>query len=163
MSNIYQITGEYQNLVRILTENEGELTPEIEQALAINKDELQAKGINYGFVIKNIDAEIDIIDSEIKRLQGLKKVRTNAIERLKTTLQGAMELYEIQELKTPIIKINFRKSESTEFSNVADIPEDYITIKMERIPNKVAIKDAIKQGIEVPGAFIQTNYNLQIK
>ena len=163
MSNIYQITGEYQNLVRILTENEGELTPEIEQALAINKDELQAKGINYGFVIKNIDAEIDIIDSEIKRLQGLKKVRTNAIERLKTTLQSAMELYEIQELKTPIIKINFRKSESTEFSNVADIPEDYITIKMERIPNKVAIKDAIKQGIEVPGAFIQTNYNLQIK
>jgi len=163
MSNIYQITGEYQNLVRILTENEGELTSELETALAINKDELQAKGVNYGFVIKTIESEIDIIDAEIKRLQGLKKVRVNATDRLKDTLTKAMELYEIDELKTPIIKINFRKSESVEITDQTQLPPEYIMVKMEKVPMKIEIKKALKDGVEVPGAYLSINQNIQIK
>jgi hypothetical protein len=163
MSNIYQITGEYQNLVRILTENEGELTPELETALAINKDELQAKGISYAFVIKTIESEIDIIDAEIKRLQGLKKVRVNATDRLKDTLTKAMELYEIDELKTPIIKINFRKSESVEITDQTQLPPEYIMVKMEKVPMKIEIKKALKEGTEVPGAYLSINQNIQIK
>ena len=163
MSNIYQITGEYQNLVRILTENEGELTSELETALAINKDELQAKGINYAFVIKTIESEIDIIDAEIKRLQGLKKVRVNATDRLKDTLTKAMELYEIDELKTPIIKINFRKSESVEITDQTQLPPEYFMVKMEKVPMKIEIKKALKEGVEVPGAYLSINQNIQIK
>jgi len=163
MSNIYQITGEYQNLVRILTENEGELTSELETALAINKDELQAKGISYAFVIKTIESEIDIIDAEIKRLQGLKKVRVNATDRLKDTLTKAMELYEIDELKTPIIKINFRKSESVEITDQTQLPPEYIMVKMEKVPMKIEIKKALKEGTEVPGAYLSINQNIQIK
>jgi hypothetical protein len=163
MSNIFQIQNEYLQLIDKLIQNEGELTPELDIELAINKEELQAKAINYGFVVKQLDAEVDIIDLEIGRLQGLKKVRNNAIERLKTNLKNAMELYEMTEIKSPIIKINFRKSESVEFTNLVDVPEDYFTIKVEKIPNKIAIKDAIKSGIEVPGACISINQNIQIK
>jgi hypothetical protein len=163
MSNIFQIQNEYLQLIDKLIQNEGELTPELDIELAINKEELQSKGVNYGFVVRQLESDIDIIDSEIKRLQGLKKVRNNAIERLKTNLKNAMELYEMTEIKSPIIKINFRKSESVEFTNLVDVPEDYFTIKVEKIPNKIAIKDAIKSGIEVPGACISINQNIQIK
>lgn len=163
MSNIFQIQNQYLQLIDKLIQNEGELTPELDTELAINKEELQSKGVNYGFVVRQLESDIDIIDSEIKRLQGLKKVRNNAIERLKTNLKNAMELYEMTEIKSPIIKINFRKSESVEFTNLVDVPEDYFTIKVEKIPNKIAIKDAIKSGIEVPGACISVNQNIQIK
>ena len=37
MSNIYKIETEYRDLISVLVENGGELTPEIEQALQINQ------------------------------------------------------------------------------------------------------------------------------
>jgi len=163
MSNIYQIQSEYLTLVNSIIESEGELTPEIEQALAINKEELQAKGINYGFVVKSLESDIDIIDAEVKRLQGLKKVRTNAIERLKSTLKQAMELYEVTEIKSPIIKINFRKSESVEIVDEALLDASYMVEKVTHAPDKAAIKEAIKSGKDVQGAVIQVNQNIQIK
>ena len=161
--NIYQLTTEYKQLESILIENEGELTPELEQALQINQDQLQAKGISYGYVIKSIEAESDIIDAEIKRLTQLKKVRDNAVERLKTTLKQAMEMYGVLELKTPTLKISFRKSESVEIIDMDLLDEKYITKKTTEMANKTEIKEALKRGEVIEGAELRTNNNLQIK
>ena len=161
--NIYQLTTEYKQLESILIENEGELTPDLEQALQINQDQLQAKGISYGYVIKSIEAESDIIDAEIKRLTQLKKVRDNAAERLKTTLKQAMEMYGVLELKTPTLKISFRKSESVEIIDMDLLDEKYITKKTTEMPNKTEIKEALKRGEVIEGAELRTNNNLQIK
>ena len=161
--NLYQLTTEYKQLESILIENEGELTPELEQALQINQDQLQAKGISYGYVIKSIEAESDIIDAEIKRLTQLKKVRDNAVERLKTTLKQAMEMYGVLELKTPTLKISFRKSESVEIIDMDLLDEKYITKKTTEMANKTEIKEALKRGEVIEGAELRTNNNLQIK
>lgn len=161
--NLYQLTTEYKQLESILIENEGELTPDLEQALQINQDQLQAKGISYGYVIKSIEAESDIIDAEIKRLTQLKKVRDNAAERLKTTLKQAMEMYGVLELKTPTLKISFRKSESVEIIDMDLLDEKYITKKTTEMPNKTEIKEALKRGEVIEGAELRTNNNLQIK
>jgi hypothetical protein len=82
MSNIYNITTEFLQLEAQLIENGGELTEQLEQALIINKDELQHKSIQYGYVIKSLSDNVDAIDNEIKRLQSIKKVNENAIDRL---------------------------------------------------------------------------------
>lgn len=161
--NLYQLTTEYKQLESILIENEGELTPDLEQALQINQDQLQAKGISYGYVIKSIEAESDIIDTEIKRLTQLKKVRDNAVERLKTTLKQAMEMYGVLELKTPTLKISFRKSESVEIIDMDLLDKKYITVKTTEMPNKTEIKEALKRGEVIEGAELRTNNNLQIK
>lgn len=161
--NLFQIQNEYLQLAEVLLNNEGELTPELETALAINKDQLQAKGSGYGFVIKDFEAEIDIIDSEIKRLTELKKQRNNAIERLKTTLSTAMQVFEIDELKTPLIKINFRNSESVEIDNLAQLDQKFMVEKVTITPNKGYIKECIKAGEPLEGARLVQNKNLQIK
>lgn len=161
--NIYQIQNEYQLLINQIIEADGELTPELELSLAINKDQLQSKSENYAYIIKQMDSECDIIDLEIKRLQQAKKVRENTIERLKGTLTYAMNLFEVPEIKTPLIKINFRKSESVEITNEAQLAEKFITTKTVITPDKKAIKEAIKAGEFVEGATISYNKNLQIK
>ena len=161
--NLFNITTEYKQLEAALIENEGELTPELETALQINQDQLQAKGISYGYVIKSIEAESDIIDAEIKRLTQLKKVRDNAAERLKTTLKQAMEMYGVLELKTPTLKISFRKSESVEIIDMDLLDKKYITKKITEMPNKTEIKEALKRGEVIEGAELRTNNNLQIK
>ena len=161
--NIYQIQNEYQLLINQIIEAEGELSTEWETSLAINKDQLQDKGINYAYVIKQFDADCDAIDIEVKRLNGLKKVRQNASERLKTTISNAMQLFEIEEIKTPLIKLNFRNSESVEITNESQLAERFTVTKTVITPDKKAIKDAIKSGEIVEGAIISYNKNLQIK
>jgi len=162
MSNIYQIQQDYLAITNELIENGGELSSELENALAINQSELQNKGIQYGYVIKSFESDIDTIDEEIKRLQALKQSRSKTIDTLKNTIKSAMELYGIEELKTPTLKINFRKSESVEVDD-SIISDDYCKFKTVRTPDKAMIKDAIKSGEEIFGAILKINRNIQIK
>jgi len=160
---LYQIEQEYMILADEIINNEGELSLELEERLMINHDQLEAKGKGYGYIIKDIESEIDAIDVELKRLAALKKQRTNAVDKLKTSLSQAMQLFDISELKTPTLKINFRKSESVEVDDLNLLESEYKKVTITEAPDKTAIKDAIKNGIQVTGAVLKTNLNLQIK
>ena len=157
--NLYNIKNEYLQIAHKLTE--GELTPELEQALIITQENLQEKAINYGYVIKNFESEVNIIEEEIKRLNALKKARQNAVDKLKNNISDAMQLFGILEVKAPTFKMNFRKSESVEIFEGLD--QEFITEKVSYQPDKIAIKNAIKEGRTVNGAALVTNLNLQIK
>jgi len=157
--NLYNIKSEYINIAMQLTD--GELTPELEQALEITEQNLHDKAINYGYVIKTLESEADIIDAEIKRLQELKRNRLNAVEKLKSNITEAMELFGINEVKAPTFKLSFRKSESIECDEFVD--SNYCTVKTSIAPDKIAIKQAIKEGKEVVGARLIIKNNLQIK
>ena len=157
--NLYNIKSEYLAIAQELTD--GELTPELEQALIITQENLQEKAINYGYVIKNFESEVDIIEEEIKRLNALKKARINAVDKLKNNISDAMQLFGILEVKAPTFKMNFRKSESVEIYEGLD--QEFITEKVSYQPDKIAIKNAIKEGRQINGAALVTNFNLQIK
>ncbi len=161
--NIYDIKNEYQLIITDIINNDGEITPDQETALKINRADLETKGINYAYVIKQLEVDCEAIDLEVKRLNALKKVRSNAAERLKANISSAMLLFEVEEIKTPLIKLNFRNSESVEITNEAQLAEKFITTKTVITPDKKAIKEAIKAGEFVEGATISYNKNLQIK
>lgn len=161
--SIYQIQNEFQLIIAEVINNEGEITPELETALTINKEQLQSKAIDYSYVIKQLDSDCEQIDAELKRLQQLKKVRTNLAERLKDTISNAMNLYEVEKIETPLIKLSFRNSESVEITNESQLDACFIVTKTVSTPDKKAIKDAIKSGVFVEGATISYNKNLQIR
>lgn len=161
--SLYNIEQNYLNLVENLIENGGELTPELETELAITKQDLQNKGVCYGFIVKELEGNIDLIDLEIKRLNALKKPLVNSIDRLKNNLSQAMQMFEVTELKTPLLKINFRKSESVEIEDIGLLDSNFIKTTITKTADKIAIKDAIKSGENVQGAVLVTNQNLQIK
>jgi len=160
---IFQIEQNYNQLAEELIDNGGELTPLLEEKLAITEEQLQNKSVAYSFVIKQMDADIDTIDAEIKRLQASKKQREKASEYLKERIKHAMELFGTEEIKTPLVKINFRKSETVEVENVNELTSAYKTIKIVETADKAAIKSAIKNGAVIPGCSIVEHRNLQIK
>src|SRR5690606_20278928 len=86
-ADIFQIYQDYMQLEYILEDNGGELTPEIEEALTSNREQLQTKAVNYALVIRQIDGEANIIAEEIKRLQAMKKAKDNTVERMKNTIK----------------------------------------------------------------------------
>mgnify|MGYP000583482179 CR=1 FL=1 len=161
--SIYKIQNEFQLIIAEVINNEGEITPELETALTINKEQLQSKAVDYCYVIKQLDYDCEQIDNEIARLNKLKKVRANLTDRLKNTVSSAMQLFEVEKIETPLIKLSFRNSESVEITNESQLDACFIVTKTVSTPDKKAIKDAIKNGELVCGATISYNKNLQIK
>lgn len=159
--NLFNIQQQYLSLAHQLSE--GEVTPELEQELIINQEQLQEKAVNYGYVIKQLGHEVNAVDIEIKRLQDIKKRNEKAIERMETAISNAMQLYGIDKVESSFLKLSFRKSESVEVINEAQLSPEFTTTKTTKTPNKVAIKDALKRGEVVEGAVLNTNFNLQIK
>jgi hypothetical protein len=161
MKSLYHIEQEYLTLASQL--EQGELTPEIEQALAINQEQLQQKAIGYAYVIKDAAANVEAIDAEIARLTALKQVEKRKAEALKSAISNAMQFYGIHEVKTPTVKLSFRKSEVC-VGESDSLPSEFVTVIPEqRKPNLTAIKAAIKEGREVEGYSIETRWNIQIK
>jgi hypothetical protein len=121
--SIYKIEREYLEIAEVLKDNGGELTEDLELALAINQQDLTVKAGQYGLIIKDTE----------------------------------------HELKTDNLKINFRKSTSVEIEDETLIPELYFETVVTKKIIKKDIGDILKAGLEVPGAILKNNKNLQIK
>lgn len=118
---------------------------------------------NVALWIKDLNAEVNAYKAE-KEAFAEREAKTKAkIESLKkwltATLQG-------ENFKTNRVDISFRKSEAVEidedgFSGAVQ-PAEYLTQK-QPVPNKTAIKAAIKSGKDVAGATLITRKNITIK
>jgi hypothetical protein len=160
--SLYKIESEYLELFARIEMAEGELTPELESALEINKNELEVKSIAYVEVIKQRESFNTRIDDEIKRLQALKKQNDNIILRLKNNLLNAVNLF--GNFEAGFLKFSTRKSKQVVINcDIDDLPKDYTKITIQREPNKIEIKRAIEQGQEITGCRIVENINLTIK
>jgi hypothetical protein len=161
--SIYNIEAEYLALADDIINNGGEVTPEQETALAINKESLEVKAVKYGYVKKQLEDDLDIIDKEIKRLEALKKPKQTLIAKLEDTVDKAMRLYGINEIKMQNLTINFRASTATEIENEAIIPAKYkkklTTVTLDK---KQLLKD-LREGKKVKGAVLKENKNIQFK
>ena len=163
MANLFQISNDMQSIINALIENGGELTDDLKNQLQLTEKQLNQKATGYAQVIRSLKYDNDVVDLEIKRLQSIKKVRKNAIERLENSLSGAMQQFDLDVIETPISKITFRSSQSIEIIDETLIDKKYKTQVITTKVDKLAIKKAIKHGESVNGATMIENKNLQIK
>jgi hypothetical protein len=154
---LYEIT-ELQKELEL--EEDDELKQDLQELIAI---ELEKKSNNIVYVIQNLEGNNAAIDAEIERLQALKKRNSSNIEKVKSNILFFMQQNKLDKIKTDLATFSLRKSESTDIENIEQIPQEFITVKQTFVPDKTAIKKAIKEGVEVLGAKVITNYNLQIK
>lgn len=157
---LYHIESELNNINEQLIESGGELSPELQDKLAMTREELAKKAANYGFVILKNQSESAIIDAEIKRLKDIKDSLDNATYKIKEVISNAMIQYDLTEVKTPTIKLSFRASESVEVDE-SKLAQKYFNYKPT--VDKTTIKADLKAGIEVDGARIVSKQNLQVK
>lgn len=93
MANIYNITAELEDIFLELEENGGELTPELEERLAITQDNLKSKldGYRKAYTVLNLEAES--CKKEEQRLAVLRKTKENHANRLKNVMLDAVITY----------------------------------------------------------------------
>ena len=141
--------------------NEGELTEYHVKSLEINKHQLEDKSVSYLEVIKQKEAFLSTINDELDRLEALKKRSLKLIDVLKSNLLGAVNLF--GEFKVGTLTFGKRRSESVVIEDMSSILNMYKTQKTTELPDKAKIKNDIKKGRDVEGAYIQTNYSLKIR
>ncbi|MDL0353791.1 siphovirus Gp157 family protein, partial [Clostridioides difficile] len=110
MSTLYELTTDLLEIEGGLTETTGNEAEKLEEIKEIIKQEIQNKNTRIVSVILNIDSDINSIDSEIKRLQELKRVKKNTLDRLKSNIKDCMELLGTKKVETVLGNISIRKS-----------------------------------------------------
>lgn len=160
---LYEISQEYLELAARIEENEGELTPELEEALAINEENHNAKIESYAAVIANYKAEAEACKAESKRLKEKADAALRHAETLKETIVRFLTVTDRRKVQAGNWSVSLRDSEAVSVTDESLLPSDYWREKVERSVDKVAVKNAIKGGQVIPGAELVTNTSLQIK
>ena len=91
--SIFEIDQDLRDIVSEIEDNGGEITPELEEQLAISQKDFSEKVKSYCNVVKNIESDLDAIDKEVTRLQTLKKSKQKTIERIEKVIKWAVETY----------------------------------------------------------------------
>lgn len=164
---LYEITTQYQNIYALLQNPEFAENEDILTALDQIEDAFENKAQQTIFMMKNIEAEIDPIDTEIKRLQAMKKARQNNIDRIKNRLRENMKAVGMSKLNCGLFSLSYRLQEAnaveldeTEFL-ANNLDEDLVTVKVT--PNKTEIKRRLKNGEEIIGARLVDSEVLTIR
>ncbi|HDL1114125.1 TPA: siphovirus Gp157 family protein [Mannheimia haemolytica] len=164
---LYEINENYRNIADLLSNPEFFENPDIIGALEAVEDEFNNKAVNTVKAIKIAEGDIETIDNEIKRLQTMKKVRQNALDRVKDYLKRNMADTGIFKIESPLFKISYaeRQNAAVELDEALflanNLNEDLVTIKIT--PSKTAIKKALEAGEQIIGARLVDSQILTIK
>ena len=119
---------------------------------------------NVACWIKDLKAEAEALKNEKQALAERQRVAENKAESLKKWLAYALQG---EKFKTTKCAISFRKSEAVEvtdegLNNLMKEHDELLTYKAPE-PNKTAIKQALKDGLNVAGVQLVQNTSTIIK
>jgi len=130
-------------------------------ALAI---QFESKAIGCACVVKNLNAEVSAIESEITRLQSLKATRQNNVDRLKAYVMSNMKAAGIDKVENGVHRIRIQKSPlSITVTDEHAVPVEFKTEVIEVKIDRKAIADVIKStGVIPDGIDARQNEHLRI-
>ena len=110
MPNIFELGTKLKQIFNFIEENDGELTPELEQELDITQENFKDKIEAYCQALTMYNSDIDCCKEEKSRINGIQNVKKNTVERIKQKLLEAVESFgEIGKSGNKIIEIPTRK------------------------------------------------------
>ena len=157
--NLYELTDSYQKILQLI-EDGGE---GLEDTLESITDAIEEKADGYGKVIKNIEAQIEAIKNEEKRLADRRKSLESNVKRLKDSLYESMKLTETKRIKSELFTFNIQNNPpSLNIENEDAIPFEYYQPQAPKLDKKELL-NAIKNGLEIEGVSIKQGEGLRIR
>ena len=138
-------------------------TGEILQADALHAVEAEAsdKIEATALYLRELDAEAQAAKDEADRMIARVKSMQKRSDYIKAMLLDA--LHATGKVKTGRVTVSIRTTKAVEIAEGADLPEAYTTVKTTVSPNKVAIKQALLDGVEVPGCSLEARESVSIR
>lgn len=156
--NLYEMNQATKELYELLQNDEID-----EQTF---NDNIEAIGVDqkiesYCEVIKQMQADAEMLSAEIDRLEKRKKPLVNAVDRMKGMLVEQLRFRGDKKVATEKFTVSLQSSEKVAVFDENAIPKQYFRIKLE--VDKGTIKDLLKNGMGVPGCELVKTEGVRIK
>lgn len=116
---------------------------------------IKGKVDNVALYSQSIDDSLFLIEKRIAELKELKEKTENKKKRFDDYVLASMKQVDATTIQGDIFKISRRKGrESVEVYDINLLPVELLTIKTTTTPDKIKIKELIKNGEEIQGAKI---------
>lgn len=168
MSNnlsLYVIAAEYRNMVSALMDTQDDAQA-IADTIEAEVYPLEVKAQNVAYAIRNLESSaVAIKEAEAQMAERRKRIEKRA-EQIKEYLKTCMEVAGVSKIECPHFALSIAKNPaSVDILEPSLIPAEFMRQPEPPppSPDKTAIKAAIKEGIEVPGAMLVYGTRLSIK
>lgn len=144
--NLYDLTGEVLELQQLLESGDVVDQELLQNVLTDTTADYDAKLESYAMVIKNISADVESIDTEVKRLNARKKALQNNIDALKNRMYESMKAVGKTKVKGELFTVSIQAN-GGKLPVIVDVDTSALPDELVKIVESPDL-DAIAQYIE---------------
>lgn len=157
--NLFEMTTAAAELYDLLTSGEID-----EQTF---EDTLQAMGTeekleSYCKVIRQLEADAEMLKAEKDRIDKKKKTVDNSIDRMKKAIIQFMKVQQTNKASAGTFTVALSTSKAVNILDEGKIPERFLIEQAPKI-DKAAIRKEMMEGAEIEGCELQINEGVRIK
>lgn len=155
--------------IRPLYEIENEIFDcfDAETGEILDEDKLNQLEMERGKKIEGVALAVKELRADIDAYKAEKSVFSDKIKKAERQVEGYLKWLENatqgRKYHSARVDVSYRSSEAVDIPDESLVPTEYIKWKTEGSPDKTAIKQAIKAGIEVEGCRLVQKQNIQVK
>jgi len=161
LPSLYTISHEYQSALTDLVGLDDEAVTDTLDAL---KGTLEIKATNVAAFIGSLDS----LAGNMKEAEKRMKVRRSNLEKkakkLREYIKENMELVGLSKIEAVEFQLAIKNNPpKIEITSENMIPDEFLKVKVSETIDRVALKTALKNGDDIPGAKLTTSTRLDIK
>lgn len=161
---LYELAGEIREVADKLADMD--LPPEvIADTLESISLPFEQKAANVSAFVRNLEATAEQIKQAEAEMAKRRKAMENRAAHVRQYLQSQMERSGISKIECPQFRIALRQNPpSVVIDTETLIPDDYMREVPARFePDRAAMKAALLDGYEIPGAHLERTTRVEIK
>lgn len=160
-ASLYELTGEFLNLQEMLEDPDSDPVL-VEEALKALNGSLDAKFEGYIKVLRNMEGEVVALDTELTRLQALKKTRAAAIDRIRSQIAESMKATGRTKIKSPLgtATLSVRRNGTLVIDDQEEIPSQFL--KVETSVMRSELKKWLKDHPDCEFAHLEDAESLRL-
>lgn len=161
---LYELTGEYIQLMQMLEDASAEDEAEIAAAMEAVAGDIEEKADAYARMMKNLLGDIDALEQEEKRLKTRRMALENRVDRLKAAIQNAMELTGTKKLKTSIGNWSIQKNPlSVSEVDVEKVPARFLIEQPPKVDRRAILEEFKQTGEILDGVTITQGESVRFR
>ena len=142
MPSLYNLRSDYERLLRMMYDEDYDEQTVIDTLDSI-EGAIEDKAEACGFIMRNLDADIDAIKAEENRLAKRRKSLENHKNNMKNNLYMTMKTVGLREIKTPLFSFHIQKNGGKR-SLVLDVEPDKLPAELQKV-TIAADNDALRK------------------
>lgn len=163
--NLFELSSQYQALMQTVMDSE-ELSDDVMSSLETINDSLENKILNYTAIVKSINAKAKSIREAMENMEKRAVSLEKASERMEQAIKQEMEKCNKEKIENAYHQVRLMlNNPRVEYTDRNAVPKEFWRHKIKETlePDTSLISKSLKEGIEIPGAYLVRDTRLSIR